>query len=63
MVKRGRLYEGSIRIGSVIEGEGDPSALYVDSAEWIDEYAGLTDEQKQAIVAQFEPPPEPVAET
>jgi hypothetical protein len=30
---------------------------YIPTAEWIDPYAGLTDDEKDALTAEFESPP------
>lgn len=51
-----------IIIGEVIEGKYDPSARIVPTAEWISPYEDLSDQDKEAIMREVEPPRVPRVE-
>jgi hypothetical protein len=46
-------------IGVIEEGEVDPTAKIVPTAEWISPYSDLTAEEQSEIMATVEPPTTP----
>lgn len=40
----------------------DPAALIVPTAEWVNPYAGITEEEKASIMSEAEPPKIPQVE-
>ncbi len=45
-----------IPIGEITEGDHEPGALIAHTAEWVNPYAGLSDEQKEQMMLEVEPP-------
>jgi hypothetical protein len=52
-------FRGKIQIGEVVEGEFEPGATLIPSAEFDKRYAGATDAEKAAIMEEVEYPPDP----
>jgi hypothetical protein len=54
--------EGTTRrlaIGEIPADYVEPGGRVITTAEWINYYAGMTEEQKAEYMAQVEPPPRP----